>query len=193
MTALAFCIGSNIDPEANIRRALAALRERFGPLRCSHVYRSAAAGFDGPDFLNLAALAEADEPLAGIVQWIKRLELRLGRDPNKPRFASRPIDIDLFVPGEAGDLTVSRREIEENAFVLRPLAELLPSHKLAPGAPGLAELWARHDKSRHPLEPVALHFKDYGPIAPTGTTATPSGRRNPNSQSTPKHIAMQER
>lgn len=174
---LAFCIGSNVDPHANIHRALSELRDRFGPLRCSNTYRSAAVGFDGPDFLNLAALAESDESLPGIVKWIKRLELRLGRDPDKPRFASRPIDIDLFVPGDSGELTISRREIQENSFILCPLAELFPSHKLEPGAPGLAELWAGYDKSRHPLEPVVLDFRDYGPIAPTGITATPSGRR----------------
>jgi len=157
---LAFCIGSNIDPEANIRRALAELRKKFGPLRCSRVYRSAAIGFAGPDFLNLAAVAETDAPVAEAVAWLKQLELRLGRNPGKPKFSSRPIDIDVFVPGAAdgvhGKLAIPHREVRESAFVLCPLAELLPRQKLDPDGPDLAQLWAGHDPSGRPLEPVAM-------------------------------------
>ncbi len=160
MPLLAFCLGSNDRASANIRRALAELRQRFGPLRRSNVYRSAAAGFDGPDFLNLVALAEIEEPLPEVVAWLKQLERRLGRDPNKPKFASRPIDIDVFVPGAPdgahGALTVSRREVLDHAFILCPLAELLPDHKLAPDGPGLADLWNRFDKSRQTLVKVDL-------------------------------------
>jgi len=157
---LAFCIGSNINPEANIRRGLAELREKFGPLRCSRVYRSAAVGFAGPDFLNLAAVAETDTPLPEAVAWLKRLESRLGRNPGKPKFSSRPIDIDVFVPGAPdgahGKLAVPHREVRESAFVLGPLAELLPKLKLDPDGPDLAQLWAGHDQSGQILEPIAM-------------------------------------
>src|SRR5690606_40942557 len=46
-------IGSNIEPEKNVRFAIAALRAAFGELTVSPVYRTAAVGFDGEDFLNL--------------------------------------------------------------------------------------------------------------------------------------------
>ncbi len=159
---LAFCIGSNIDPEANIRRALVELRRKFGPLRCSRVYRSAAVGFPGPDFLNLAAVAETGAPVPEAVAWLKQLESRMGRKPGKPKFSSRPIDIDVFVPGAPdgahGKLAIPHREVRESAFVLGPLAELLPKLKLAPDGPGLAQLWASRDKSRQALEPVAMEL-----------------------------------
>ena len=48
-------LGSNADREANIRLAVAALREQFGAIELSPVYDSAAVGFDGSDFLNLVA------------------------------------------------------------------------------------------------------------------------------------------
>ena len=160
MPALVFCIGSNENAAANIRRALTELESRFGPLRCSNVYRSAAVGFDGADFLNLAVLAETGETVAKVVAWLKRLELRMGRDPAKPSFSSRPIDIDVFVPGATdgahGSLTVSHREALDNAFVLRPLAELLPKHKMRATGPDLSRLWRDFDKSRQPLTPVEL-------------------------------------
>ena len=160
MPALVFCLGSNENAAANIRRALTELRRRFGPLRCSAAYRSAAVGFDGADFLNLAALADNDEAVPNVVAWLKRLETRMGRDRRKPSFSSRPIDIDVFVPGAAdganGALTVPHRDVLENAFVLRPLAELLPKHQLKPKGPNLAELWRGFDKSRQPLVPANL-------------------------------------
>ena len=160
MPLLVLCIGSNENAAVNIRRALTELERKFSPLSCSNAYRSAAAGFDGADFLNLAALAETDEDVPDAVSWLKQLELRLGRVPGKPRFSSRPIDIDVFVPdaadGTHGSLTVSHREVLDNPFILCPLAELLPGHKLAPDSPDLAELWARFDKSRHPLTRVDL-------------------------------------
>lgn len=176
-----FCIGSNLEPAANISRTLDALRDRFGPLRCSSAYRSAAVGFTGPDFLNLCALAESGEAPPDIVVWLKRLELRLGRNPSQPRYSSRPIDIDLFIPdapdGAHGKLTVSHQEIRENAFLLRPLAELLPNLKLEPGGSDLATLWKIHDNSAGAITRVELTWSDQGPRAPTGMTSTPSGRR----------------
>ncbi|NIQ93427.1 MAG: 2-amino-4-hydroxy-6-hydroxymethyldihydropteridine diphosphokinase, partial [Desulfuromonadales bacterium] len=46
-------LGSNIDPEENLRLGIRELRQRYGGLTLSAVYESAAVGFEGPDFLNL--------------------------------------------------------------------------------------------------------------------------------------------
>ncbi|HVJ31235.1 MAG TPA: 2-amino-4-hydroxy-6-hydroxymethyldihydropteridine diphosphokinase, partial [Gammaproteobacteria bacterium] len=45
--------GSNSGPERRLRGALAELARRFGPLRCSSVYRGAAVGVPAADYLNL--------------------------------------------------------------------------------------------------------------------------------------------
>jgi 2-amino-4-hydroxy-6-hydroxymethyldihydropteridine diphosphokinase len=47
--------GQQPGARANLRSAARALRERFGPVLLSPVYRTGAVGFDGPDFLNAAA------------------------------------------------------------------------------------------------------------------------------------------
>ena len=46
-------LGSNVDPERNLRSAMAELRILYGELDVSSVYRSKAYGFDGADFLIL--------------------------------------------------------------------------------------------------------------------------------------------
>ena len=45
--------GSNVDREANIRKAVEMLRASFGKLVLSPVYQTRAIGFDGEDFFNL--------------------------------------------------------------------------------------------------------------------------------------------
>jgi 2-amino-4-hydroxy-6-hydroxymethyldihydropteridine diphosphokinase len=48
-------LGSNLEPEANLRMAVRELRARFSLRELSRVYRNAALGFDGDDFLNAVA------------------------------------------------------------------------------------------------------------------------------------------
>ena len=56
MTQALLSLGSNVEPERYLRAAIAALRARFGVVVVSPVYRVPAVGFDGPDFLNAAAV-----------------------------------------------------------------------------------------------------------------------------------------
>ena len=65
MSSVFLGLGSNVDAETNLRAGVAALRGCFGGLRLSPVYRSIAVGFEGNDFLNLAAAIDTDmQPLA---------------------------------------------------------------------------------------------------------------------------------
>ena len=64
-------IGSNIDRERHIGRALALLRERFGDLQLSSVYESDAVGFVGEPFFNLVAAFDTDSAPAAIVQALR--------------------------------------------------------------------------------------------------------------------------
>ena len=45
--------GSNVEPLANLRRALALLHAHYPGLRRSRAWRNAAVGFEGDDFINL--------------------------------------------------------------------------------------------------------------------------------------------
>lgn len=160
MPVITLSIGSNIDPVPNISRAVAALRHLFPGLRCSTVYESEAVGFEGDNFLNLAALAETDKSLDEIVTTLKQLEDSLGRDRDTPKFSGRSIDVDILTYGDndgaAAGQELPREEITRNAYVLRPLAELIPDETHPPTGKTYAQLWAGYDKSRQRLWPVQI-------------------------------------
>ena len=68
------CVDSNIEPERNIRHALAELRRRFGALTVSTVYTNPAMGFAGDDFLNLAVKFDTDLPVHNLVAQLREIE-----------------------------------------------------------------------------------------------------------------------
>jgi len=139
-------LGSNVDPERNLRSAIAALRERFGDLSLSPIYRTAAIGFDGPDFLNAAAIIESDLDPQALNDWLHALEDAHGRDRSSPRFGDRPLDIDIVFYDERivdgpQRLRIPRPELR-HAFVLKPLADIAPGFIDPLSRKSLAELWA---------------------------------------------------
>lgn len=124
-------LGSNIAPEHNLRAAADALRARFGTVRFSPVYRTAAVGFHGAAFLNAAAALQTDLDPNALDAWLHALEDAQGRDRSGPRFSSRTLDIDLLLYGNRvlrgpGNLAVPRPELVQHAFVLRPMVDLAP-------------------------------------------------------------------
>ena len=78
-------LGSNVAPERHLRAAIDALRERFGDVVVSPVYRTAAVGFDGPAFLNAAAIVDSDLEPQPLNDWLHALEDAHGRDRSGPR------------------------------------------------------------------------------------------------------------
>ncbi len=139
-------LGSNQQPEANLRSAFAALCARFGEVIASVVYRFPAVGFDGPDFLNAAAIIETDLDPFALNDWLHALEDAHGRDRSGPRFGDRPLDIDIvfyddLVLEGAGHLQLPRDELK-HAFVLKPLAEIAPEFVDPRSGRTLTALWA---------------------------------------------------
>ncbi len=157
-------IGSNVDRERRIRQAVAALREQFGRVDLSPIYDSAAVGFDGSNFLNLVAAFDSDLEAGEIVAAFHRIEDALGRDRSLPKFASRPIDLDLLLYGEQiidiPGIRTPRPEILENAFVLRPLQDLAPNLRHPELGETLAALWQRMAADSQHLEVYPLEFDD---------------------------------
>ena len=153
-------LGSNQAPEAHLARALAELRERFGDIVVSPFYRTSAVGFKGPDFVNGAAIIDSDlDPLA-LDAWLHALEDANGRRRDQPRFASRPLDIDIVffddqVLAGPGHLQIPRPELQ-HAFVLRPLADIAPEFRHPVLGRTLAELWAAHPEFATPAQEVIL-------------------------------------
>lgn len=151
-------LGSNVEAERNLRSAFAALRARFGDLVASIVYRFPAVGFDGPDFLNAAAVIDSDLDPQALNVWLHELEDAHGRDRSGPRFGDRPLDIDIvfyddLVLSGPGHLQLPRDELR-HAFVLRPLAEIAPDFVDPRSGRTLAALWADSPERDVPCEAV---------------------------------------
>ncbi len=124
-------LGSNLgDRLANLEQALKALPPAARVEAFSPVYETDPWGYtDQPAFLNMVAcLRTAFSPQA-LLDFLKRLETRLGRRPtfkNGPRL----IDLDIlfyddWVLDEPG-LKIPHPHLHERGFVLAPLADLAP-------------------------------------------------------------------
>ncbi len=153
-------LGSNVRPETNLVSALRALHERFGGVRVSPIYRTTAIGFDGPDFLNAAAILDSDLGAHALNDWLHALEDVHGRDRSGPRFGNRPLDIDIvfyddLVTEGPGNLRLPRAELK-HAFVLKPLADIAPGFVDPVSGKTLAELWEQSPERDQPLTPVEL-------------------------------------
>lgn len=151
-------LGSNVEAERNLRSAFAALRARFGDIVASTVYRFPAVGFDGPDFLNAAAVIDSDLDPQALNAWLHALEDAHGRDRSGPRFGDRPLDIDIvfyddLVLSGPGHLQLPRDELR-HAFVLRPLAEIAPDFVDPRSGRTLAALWADSPERNVACAPV---------------------------------------
>lgn len=121
--------GSNIEPERHLRLAASALEERFGRIRCSHVYRSPAFGFHGADFLNMVFAFPTDRDPDDVERELYDIEYEGGRVRRVERFSSRTLDLDLLLFGAAIDAArrLPRDDVRRYPFVLAPLAELAPT------------------------------------------------------------------
>lgn len=141
-------LGSNVDAEAHLRAAVAALRARFGDAQVSRAYRFPAVGFAGGDFLNAAAAIDSDLDPFALNDWLHALEDAHGRDRSGPRYGDRTLDIDIvfyddLVLEGPGHLRLPRDELR-HAFVLKPLAEIAPDFVDPGSGRPLQALWEAH-------------------------------------------------
>nr|WP_242464540.1 2-amino-4-hydroxy-6-hydroxymethyldihydropteridine diphosphokinase [Halorhodospira abdelmalekii] len=153
-------IGSNIAREYHIQQAMLELRARWPDVRFSPVYESAAVGFAGEAFYNLAAAFEARESLAEVLEVLRQLEQAHGRTRGGGKFAARTLDLDLVAWGDqvitTPEVSLPRAEILEYDFVLRPLAELAPEARHPLCGETYAELWRAYTGPASILRVVPL-------------------------------------
>lgn len=159
---VALSLGSNIDRYRHLTNALDALAEEFGELLCSPVYESEAVGFDGSNFLNSVVVVETRRSLAEIGPILKRIEDDNGRNRSGPKFSARTLDIDVLtygsLVGEHDEVTLPRDETARNAFVLKPMADILPD-TLMPGSElTYGQLWANYPKDEQKLWRVPFRW-----------------------------------
>lgn len=160
MTRVYLSLGSNIDPEDNLRAALAELRGRFGDITVSSACRTETVGFEGPAFVNLAVGLDTTDSADTLNAWLHELEDRHGRRRDVPRFSSRTLDVDIVLFGDQvvdgpGHLQVPRDELK-HAFVLAPLAEIAAEVVHPVTGRTMSELWRAHPEHGSHLQCVFL-------------------------------------
>lgn len=146
-------LGSNMQPEQNLRMAVDCLRSHFAEITLSSVYRNKALGFEGDDFLNFVARVETDLAARDVLAVLEQIHDKSGRERDCAKFVSRPLDIDLLLYDRVVDdsLRVPRRDVLEYSFVLIPLAELAADYVHPVSGKTIEEHLQKFDKSSHPL------------------------------------------
>lgn len=138
-------LGSNIEPELNLREAVRMLGEKLPVKRVSRVYQTAPIDAEGkvnphqPNFLNAAVLVESDLTVLELKQAILlTIERRLGRKRSADKFAPRPIDLDIVLYGDhvlglviehadgQTEMVIPARDTLTHAYIALPLADLAP-------------------------------------------------------------------
>ena len=119
-------LGSNIQPETNVVRAIELLRRHGRLERISSAWESESVGAPGPNYLNACVLllTPLSQP-ALKEQALLPVEKELGRQRSADKFAPRTIDIDIVLY----DGTSSDNKYWEQAFVVVPLAEIYPEYQ----------------------------------------------------------------
>ncbi len=164
MSLVTLSLGSNIDPDTHIRLCLDALEATFGRLQISRIFESEPVGFkDSRNFYNLVVAFDSDWSVGELQAWSKQLEIDHGRTPNMAKYSPRALDIDLLTVGSVCDtidgVALPRAEITRNAFVLQPLAELLPNERHPACQTSYATLWKRFTLGDQRLWAIDFHWR----------------------------------
>jgi len=150
-------LGSNVgDRKAKLDAALEELGwvDQVEVTACSAVYETEAMddAAGQRDFYNAAVAVQTTLEPQDLLRRCKAIERRLGREPNPPRHAPRPIDVDVLLFGDRQvsepDLVVPHPGITKRRFVLLPLLELDPALALPGGQPLAEALAALGDAQR---------------------------------------------
>jgi len=162
MATIFLGLGSNVDPEKNLQLAVNELQRRYESLELSRVYKSAAVGFEGSDFLNLVVSFESDESPADMHAQIESIHDMAGRERGDARFIARPLDIDLLLYDDLvidePPIRLPRTDVLKYSFVLRPMQELAPDLVHPVSGRTMAEHWQEFDQDSHPLLLSELSF-----------------------------------
>ncbi len=152
-------LGSNRDPERELRQAMDLLMQTFGSVRTSNVYRNAAEGVEGPDFLNCAVTFHTHLPVLELIRTLKTIEDACGRERDASRRGPKGLDLDLLLYGDEVSAMppLPHPDILDKAYVLAPLADIAADLRHPVTGQTIGELWARMAAltsprfDRHPL------------------------------------------
>lgn len=167
MTPVLVAAGSNVEPHANLRRALDALARHHPRMRCSAAYRNRAVGFAGPDFINLVVGFDTDDDIQAVLSQLHEVEALCGRERHAPKWGPRAMDLDLLLYGDRvcdePGLVLPRPDLVRRAYMLGPAAEIAPDRVHPTLGVTLDGLWKAFDQGGHSLVAVDLGWPVAGP------------------------------
>lgn len=184
-STVVIALGANLPwqgqtPQQTLFDAAASLKRSglLQDLRLSSLWRSQPVRALGPEFVNAALVAESAQSPEALLNLLLKTELAFGRDRRstsavetiaapgeQPTLlsAARTLDLDLIAVGDwdcqTPALTLPHPRATERAFVLEPLAELMPGFLLrnacgeqASVATWLSRLPSSDRAQLHPVE-----------------------------------------
>ena len=147
-------VGSNIEPERNLKEAVRLLAPRCRLLAVSPVYETKPVGkTDQPNFLNAAALIETELGAAELkAQVLQDIEQTLGRVRTADKNAPRAIDLDITLFNDEmfniGHRHIPDRDLLRYPHIAVPMADLAPNYV--------------HPESRQTLKEIAESMSSVG-------------------------------
>lgn len=121
-------VGSNIDPQSNVRRAREILEAETEVRGESALIWTEPVGFqDQPDFLNGAYLIATALDRAAFKVYLRSVEDRLGRVRGPIKSGPRTIDLDIIV----WDGEIVHDDYFSRQYVTIPVNELIGSHAIS--------------------------------------------------------------
>jgi 2-amino-4-hydroxy-6-hydroxymethyldihydropteridine diphosphokinase len=152
-------LGSNINKQKNTQKGLNAMASYFGDMALSRVFESESVGFSGENFYNLVVKTQTAKSIDDVCAALKTIEQDCGRRRHAEKFSPRTLDLDLLTYDNVvchEPVVLPREEIVYNAFVLQPMADLVPDDIHPITQQTYAQMWQDYDKTKQHLWPVTF-------------------------------------
>lgn len=126
MNQVVIGIGSNIEPEKNIPKALNLLRDCLVVLAESSFVMTEPVGPAGqPNFVNGLVLIHTDDDIERLKRRLRDIEFSLGRRRSGNAYDPREVDLDIMIWNEC----VVDPNLHRIGFYREALAQIWPSFK----------------------------------------------------------------
>jgi 2-amino-4-hydroxy-6-hydroxymethyldihydropteridine diphosphokinase len=141
-------LGSNLgDRLANLKQAIAAIASFSKILQHSNIYQTAAWGnTNQADFLNQAIEIQTNHSAENLMHALLAIETQMGR-VRLQKWEPRIIDLDIIFYESAIHTTdfiqIPHPEMQNRAFVLKPLLDLIPNFEHPILKQNITQLWEK--------------------------------------------------
>ena len=155
MAQIFVAAGSNVEPQANLTRAVTELARIFHELTVSAWYRNGAVGFAGEDFINFVFGFRTARGVHDTLSQLREVETLCGRPRNAPKWAARAMDLDVLLYDDLvldePQLKLPRPDLLVRPYMLGPLADIAPDLRHPTDGRTIAQLWAAFDQPAHAM------------------------------------------